>query len=554
MNKDGDNAKENLKRLGDQIDLLPQYLRFEKLDNEDDGKIIKSRRSATMYSNAINKNNIRTRAKAISKDSAMSIARGLTAPILHFDEPEFTNYIDIIVSNSVSTYETAARNSKKNGTMYCRCFTCTPGDLDSMAGIQAQTILDKTAKWSDRMYDMTKAEMEDYVTYSFGDECNQIVYIEYQYYQIGLDRQWLKTMSAKIGDKLTVRREILLQRLHGSSDSPFDQEDIEYINDNIRPIKKQVYVDDYYRIDMYEELNPEIPYIMSVDCSTGTNGDNNAITFINPYTVKPEAEFECSYIGETKFERLIVHIVEQLCPRAIVAIERNSVGDGIIDHLLESPIAGRLYFDKARDLLEDKMKQNETVESMLKKQAGIKKYYGVYTGTQSREDMIGILMRHMREYKENFVTANITRDISQLVRMSGGKIAAGPGFHDDSVMSYLIGMYVYYYGNNLEMFGFERGALNPEQQNRGFKYYSQEELSDILPEAEAQAITKRQQAEIDTDYESIMRNAILQAQNEAKRIMKSKSVNVNTEYESMTNSLEDDGQIDLDFFDSLNGF
>ena len=41
-------------------------------------------------------------------------------------EPEFTNHIKTIVENSYSTYETAARNAKKNGALYCRAFSCTP--------------------------------------------------------------------------------------------------------------------------------------------------------------------------------------------------------------------------------------------------------------------------------------------------------------------------------------------------------------------------------------------------------------------------------------------
>jgi hypothetical protein len=46
-------------------------------------------------------------------------------------EPEFTNHIKTIVANSVSTFETAAANAKRNHAMYGRIFTCTPGDLDT---------------------------------------------------------------------------------------------------------------------------------------------------------------------------------------------------------------------------------------------------------------------------------------------------------------------------------------------------------------------------------------------------------------------------------------
>ena len=43
--------------------------------------------------------------------------------VLHFDEPEFTNHIKTIVANSVSTFEQAAANARKNGAAYARIFT-----------------------------------------------------------------------------------------------------------------------------------------------------------------------------------------------------------------------------------------------------------------------------------------------------------------------------------------------------------------------------------------------------------------------------------------------
>ena len=97
---------------------------------------------------------------------------------------------------------------------------------------------------------------------------------------------------------------------------------------------------EYYKFDVYKILNRNTPYLVGIDCSTGTNGDNNAITIINPYTLEPDAEFECSYIGETQYELLIKEL-SKVIPKAVIIIERNSVGDGIIDHLLHSEISQR---------------------------------------------------------------------------------------------------------------------------------------------------------------------------------------------------------------------
>ena len=81
-NKSGDDAKENLRRLGAQIELLPEYLKFESVTN-DEGKKEKSRVSATQMRNPITNNLIRVTAKATSYDRALNLARGLSVPVIH---------------------------------------------------------------------------------------------------------------------------------------------------------------------------------------------------------------------------------------------------------------------------------------------------------------------------------------------------------------------------------------------------------------------------------------------------------------------------------------
>ena len=421
-------------------------------------------------------------------------------------------------------------------------------------GMEAQEILDKTAKWTERLYDMSMEEIEKFLE-SQGEDCNKILYIEYSYIQIGKTEKWLKEISAKIGDPLVVRREILLQRLHGSSASPFAQEDIEYIVETEQKPIDELWLLDYYKFDIYRKLDRSIPYIAGIDCATGTNQDNNAITLINPYTLCPDAEFECSYIGETMYENLIKELVKVL-PRVVLCIERNSMGDGIIDHLLHSPIASRLYFDKSRALLGAEMKSNETVESMLKKQTQMKTYYGVYTSSTSRDTMMSILARHVNEYKEKFVTHNVIRDLSRLVRTSSGKVAAGPGFHDDSIMSYLIALYVYYHGNNLEVFGIRRGMMEDEPENQGLK--RPEEINpDLVPREIINAAVEEEEKIKNTErnnWDNLMREAILKSQKDSFK--RQQGGVEKTIFDTSTNPIVeenyDDGSIPLDFFTEIN--
>ena len=111
-----------------QMELLPEYMRFPWYIDEGGNKI-KHTMNATSMKHPVTKNIITVKSKATSHEMALSLARGLTSPIQHFDEPEFTNHIDTIVSNSYSTFEQAAHNSKDNGGMYGRIFTCTPRSL-----------------------------------------------------------------------------------------------------------------------------------------------------------------------------------------------------------------------------------------------------------------------------------------------------------------------------------------------------------------------------------------------------------------------------------------
>jgi hypothetical protein len=125
LNKDGDQAKENLRRLGTLIELLPEYMRFKSITDED-GKVNKGKNNATMYQHPVTENLIIIKPQATSYDKALSIARGLTAPIIYHDEPEFTPYFNVITNNSVSTFETAHRIAVSNGAYSARIYTCTP--------------------------------------------------------------------------------------------------------------------------------------------------------------------------------------------------------------------------------------------------------------------------------------------------------------------------------------------------------------------------------------------------------------------------------------------
>ena len=122
-------------------------------------------------------------------------------------------------------------------------------------------------------------------------------------------------------------------------------------------------------------------------------------------------------------------------------------------------------------------------------------------------------------------------------------------------MSYFIGLYVYYHGNNLQYFGFYRTDIyEGVELNQGV---SRPDLRDILPSDVVNKMERDQEIQKEMDYEKIFREALIQSQEQSKNLAKSKAIKSSNFYNNTEKYILDDddsGALDLDIFNSLNGF
>jgi hypothetical protein len=237
IGKDQELANLNLDRMKQQRDLLPKYMQFKVHINED-GKKEEGADNIKSISNVHNNNKIVTKPKATSKARAESIGRGCSQTIQLFDEVEYTDHIKTIIQASGPAYGKAASNAKRNGAIFGRILLSTPGDLDSAPAQEAMEIIGGTCRWTEKFYDMKRVEVEEYIE---KNASNGIVYIEYNHKQLGLDEEWVKTTSQTLlNDPIMIKREIYLKRIRGSQLSPFDQEDLEAIDELKGEIKEEI--------------------------------------------------------------------------------------------------------------------------------------------------------------------------------------------------------------------------------------------------------------------------------------------------------------------------
>ena len=127
--------------------------------------------------------------------------------------------------------------------------------------------------------------------------------------------------------------------------------------------------------------------------------------------------------------------------------------------------------------------------------------------------------------------------------------------HDDSIMSYLIGLYVYYHGNNLQYFGFYKTDIyEGVELNQGI---NRPDLRSILPSEVVDRMEKDKEIEKELNYEQIFRDALHESQEQSKNLAKSKIMKSDNYFNNTERYiLEDDDteSLDLGIFDSLNGF
>jgi hypothetical protein len=543
INKRSEDAINNLARLKAQRDLLPSYMQM-KIAYDEDGDEVKERNNVKSLMNPTNKNRIVTKPSATSIQTADGIGRGNTQPIQYYDEVEFTPFIKTIIEAAGPAFVTAARNAKRNNSAYCRIFTSTPGDLDTQPGQDAMEIISKTCKWTEKFYDWSLDDINEYI-----EKCseNKIVYIEYSYTQLGEGEEWFNEQCRILNNNpQKIKREILLKRMRGSQDSPFDPEDLDALPDMKGIIKDEIFINKLFPLYIYEELDKERIYMVGVDVASGYGDrrDNSALTIVDPYTLKVVAEFKSPYISEAEFTKFIYTLVRRYIPRAIVIIERNK-GSAIIEFLRQTEIARNIYFENVKDPMEESVVDRLDNKGFLKKEANKRRMFGVWTGPKSRERMFELLYVHVKEKKDKLIGQFLIDDILSLVVTKGGKIVAGQGFHDDNVMSYLMVLYVYYHGNNLSRFGFTKGSLPDEnERNKGLDY---EDIYEELPEDLKEAF-KNVGSKTLADYQNDMAMEIMRARRESNMI----DAMLRPKNYVEDQDAYDEDMIDMDLFDELN--
>lgn len=462
VNKKHDDSKRALQDLKKYRDALPSYLQMsEAFDRE--GKRIKVSNTATFIEHPTNGNKIRTAPGARTKQLANNLGRGCTMPLQYYDEFGWILYNKEIYMAAVPAFSTASKNARMNGSPYGILITTTPGDLTTNEGKFAEFMKNNATPWVEDFYDKTGDELE---AIRQANTNSSFFYVKYTYQQLGRGEDYFKQMVVDLQrDWAVIRREVLLEWTTANMNCPFNQEDLDIIKSLCKPPINTVLLGNVgqFQMQVYEPINNNYPPIMGVDVSGGFQKDASAITIIDSKTTKVIATFNCNYISSPELARVIYEIVTKYMPNAIVNIERNGgFGASVLATLLETSIKKNIYWEWKERILEQRYPGDNKNLTTVKRTV---KVYGLDNTRDTRNKLIELLFERVELHKDKFNAQILHDEMEQMETKNNGKIEHSSNSHDDQVFSYLMALYVWYYGTDTKRrYGLNKTALETDQE------------------------------------------------------------------------------------------
>lgn len=450
-NKEFKDSKLNIERLKNVNIELPSYLKTHYNDKLDTDRLDKIRCD-------VNNNVIEAIPSAKDEASADKLGRGVTVAGFWNDEFAFFKHNRIMWNASSFAYSKAAESAEKNGVPHSRLITTTPNHLNCDEGAFCYSFITNGIKFDEHWYDYDINEVKDEIE---NTSKNGFVHIQFSYKELGKDEKWLEKQKKLVNyDLQTIKREIFLEWTLSGEGSIFDEETLDDIKTYVKEPIGSFYILGCYKFLIYEELSNirDRNYIASIDIAAGLDEDSTVITIIDPITYKPAVIFKSNTIETPTLVQVLVELVENFFNNLVIVPERNNAGIAVIQMIQRSSIKDRLYYYYKSQENEGIKKVNNKKNRTKARDKNIKgvsdiKVYGINTTPKTRKIMIDeILNNVVNENRDNINNEFIFNELKTLYRNKNGKVEARVGFHDDVIMSYLIGLYTILYSPNIRAF------------------------------------------------------------------------------------------------------
>lgn len=465
LTKDSKLRGDNIQRIKDIRQYLPNYLNPHVKSDPDNQIEIKCSQYKNHYATAIGRN---------QETAANSIGRGHTFPISHTDEGPFIPHLGVALAAMLAAGTAAREEAIRCGTPYGNIFTTTAGKRDEPSGKLFWDMLTNSMFWSESLFDCNNQEHLRQVVTNNCQRNQCMINATFSYRQLGYDDDWFRKVAANTrGTPDSISRDFLNRWTTGTASSPLSTELNAALRNSVRaPTYIQLFKNNftlnwYIPKDKIASRMASGKYAMGMDTSTGVGRDNTTIYITDVRTLETIATAAISEINLLKMCKWVCDLMVTY-ENIILVPERKSSGDTLVDSLLlDLPALGinpffRIFNRVITEGLDDEDRNlREYVFDIVRRPdsvpPSIKKYFGFATGgatsVHSRNALYDDTLQLAASFCANSMKDQGTVDEITALVTKNDRIDHNSGGHDDRVIAWLLTNWFLIHTKNLHRYG-----------------------------------------------------------------------------------------------------
>lgn len=473
VTKDHNLRAANIERLKGLREYLPDYIYYPNKTDVNNTEMM------TVNDRG---NRLLTGVSQSSESGAVKLGRGLTTPVLIFDEFAYINHIEISLPAALAAGSAARDQAREEGQPYGSVFLTTAGDINKRDGRYAHDFMMSGTEWAEGLLDsVDEQDLRDKVRRNAGKAGRVLINGTFNHLQLGKSDEWiLQKINESSGSKDQAERDFLNAWTTGGEGSVIHGEDKRRMLRSQRDPNYSEITEDGFIIHWFidqREIQSRMNsshFIIGLDTSEALGGDNDAIGLVM-IDVKNHEVVAIGRYNETNTSRFAIFLANFLVkyPNTTLIFERRSTGSSIYDtmvlHLIVKNVDPfRRIYNRVVDEPDNFRLEYEDIQRARGSQPSgyidrYKRHFGFATsggtGKFSRNGLYSESLHSMMRHGAHRLNSKLL--ISELagLQSNDGRIDHKNSGHDDLVIAALLAHWFCIKAKNLQFYGIDARSV-----------------------------------------------------------------------------------------------
>lgn len=450
ITKDNGLRRENIDRIKAIKDSLPEWLVVKDSRDADNQTLITYKVKGNAYKTSVSQS---------SEIRANKVARGMTAPVFHFDELRYIDHLPVTLPAALAAGTAARVEAKTNNSFYGNLFTTTSGLRDTSDGLFAYHFVNGGTVWSDLFYDSKNQEelfqvLKNNRPGESSPASSLLINGTFNHRQLGRSDEWVREAIANARcSKLQAEMDFLNVWAMGRLSSPLSPEQNEKIYnserepDFVEKTKEHYLLRWYIPRELHERVLRDNDFILGVDSSEAVGRDAIGFVMINSRTLQVALVATIHETNTLVYALFLSRFLEQH-PTVTLVIEMKSTARTIVDALLiDLTNKGHDPFRRIFNRLISEPEQfpqwyQEVSRPLQRRNPSLyeqcRKLFGFKSTRESREGLYGNTLQLAIERSGHLVyDQTLASELRGLV-VKNGRIDHPSTGHDDNCIAWLL--------------------------------------------------------------------------------------------------------------------